>query len=371
MFSRLPRRSLLPALCLLAGPALADPAEDCRNRDLGDAPRLEPCTTAIEAATDPADRADLLLWRAAIHDRAGRGEEAVADFEASKALRPDWADPYVDHGWHLKDGGDLEGAIVQVRKGLEVEPGSLYAHSNLLAFLADAGRWQECLDAAPRALEAGPDDATVIANRGRCYADGGQHEAAIADARRAIELGLEESYVHNNLAWSLIQLGRPAEAVPEAVTAVALDPEDTLAHRNLVRALALSEDVEGAVEAYRAAAPTEATDRRMIANDLAWDLYVKGHAAEALPFAEEAVAAMRETGEKDAATLDTLGHLLAAAGRAEEAVAAFLEAVEAEPARAANYAERLETQGIAADPAKLDAGLLACAETGAACRLSD
>src|SRR5688572_18182573 len=128
MFPDLPRRGLLPvlaAVAALASPALAGPAEDCRNRDLDDTARMAPCTTAIEAASDPADRADLLLWRGAIHKRARDFEQAEADFAAAQALRPDWADPHVERAHLLKEQGDLEGALTAVRQGWEAEPSSL------------------------------------------------------------------------------------------------------------------------------------------------------------------------------------------------------------------------------------------------------
>ena len=370
MFSATLRRGLVPVLCLLAGPALSGPAEDCRNLDIEAADSIAPCTAAIKAATDPAERADLLLWRASSYKSVEDYWRAEADIAAALALRPDWADPFVERAYLLKAQGNTEGALAAAQQSLETEPTSVLAHKTVMSMLADAGRWQDCLDLAPRALELGPDDPETLANRGRCLTDGGDDEAAVADYRRAIGLGLEEFYVHSNLALSLLNLGRPAEALPEAQVAVSLDASNIFAQLNLIRALAETDDVAGAIEAYRTAAPAaEAMDRTNLANTLAWGLYENGHMSEALPFAEEATSAMRESGEPNPDLLDTYAHLLAANGRPQDAANAFLEVVETDPARQANYVKNLGKLGFLSDPSDLTASFLACAKTGAACRL--
>lgn len=373
MFSDLPRRSPLLVLVLFAAPAMADQAEDCRNGDLTDPDRLPACMEAIEAASDPVERADLLLWRGAIHKRAEDYEQAEADFAAAQALRPDWADPLVERAYLLKDQGDLDRALASVQQAWALEPTSIYAGSELMSFLADHGRWQACLELAPQVVALDPEDPYTIAYRGRCLAEGGDHQAAVADGQRAIELGLEDAFVHANLAWSLIEMGQPEEAVVETRAALALDPEHLLAHRHLIRALALTEGPQAAMAALEAA-PADAAERAELANSTAWDLFLDERAAEGLPFSEAAVAAMRESNEPVPAVWDSYGHLLAVAGRPEEAAKAFLKATSLDPVRAAAYVKRLGRLGFSVDPAdpvSLEAALLACAETRAACRLSD
>lgn len=138
MMRRLPA-GLVSALCLLSSPALAGAAEDCRNPDIERAERIAPCTAAIKAATDPVDRADLLLYRGAHYNAQQDYERAEADYVAAQALRPDWADPHVERAYSLLDQGDAKAAIAEAQRGLEVEPTSTLAAVQIMTLMADAG----------------------------------------------------------------------------------------------------------------------------------------------------------------------------------------------------------------------------------------
>ncbi|EYD71541.1 hypothetical protein Rumeso_04942 [Rubellimicrobium mesophilum DSM 19309] len=367
MIPRFPPPGLVPALCLLAAPALAGPAEDCRNPDLARADRIAPCTAAIGAAADVADKADLLLYRGANLYNTGDYAAAEADFAAARKLRPDWADPYVERGYMLQSQGDDAGAAAEMREGLRVEPGSTYAVVGLMSLLADAGRWQECFDTVALASPAAQSDPEVVANRGRCRAELGDHEAALADDRDAIARGYDEAWVHGNMAWSLIALDRPEEAVEEARLAVSREPGFVNGHRNLIEALVQVGRVDEAVDDFRLADLPEPADRMQVANTLAWSLFQAGRGDKGLPFAQDAMAAMGEAGLRDADVVDTYAHLLMVNGRPDDAAKAFMEAVAIDPGYRDGYARRLAGLGYPGDPAQLEASLLACAKTGPGC----
>lgn len=356
---------------LLAGPALADDAADCRNRDYPDLMRLPLCGAAIQAATDPRDRADLLLWRAAIHDRAGDLDAALADFAEAEALAPGWADPLVERSFAFYDRGDLDAALAELARARAVEPGSAYAVQESLNFLADAGRLEECLDLADEAMALGADNTYMQAYLGRCHQDAGQLDEAVAAYARAQELGLNEAFLHANLALLHLERGENDLAAEEARAALALDPAYASAHRTLAETLIAKGDLDGALAHAEEAAPVLGAADDGLANEVAWALYEAGRHEEGLALYERWLASVPDPSSIPTNMHDTQAHLLAALGRPAEAAEAFLIAAKAGGLEVReHYMTHLEALGFGRDMGFRGA-LLACAQTGAACHLAD
>lgn len=372
MSTPLPRSAALLgafAALALAGAVRADPADDCRDRDIADAARLPLCTAAIEAAADPADRADLLLWRGAILSRQGDMPGALADFDAAEALAPAWAEPVVERAYALWDAAQPDAALAELARARALEPGSTYAFQASLDLLADAGRPGECLDLAGPAIALDPQDPAILASVARCQQDAGLLDEALLTYRDALKLGSEEAHVRSNIALLHLDRGEPEAALPHARAAVALDPSHAAAQRNLATALADSGDLDGALAAQAEAWPLLGAEDEGMTNAVAWRLLLAGRAEEGLPLMEAWMAAAPEPRSADA--IDTYAHLLAATGRAGEAAEAFLLAAKAGgPGRREGYEARLSELGFPPERG-LRAALEACAATGAACRLSD
>ncbi len=356
---------------LLAGPALADDAADCRNRDYPDLMRLPLCGAAIQAATDPRDRADLLLWRGAIHSRAGDLDAALADYAEAEALAPGWADPLVERAYAFQAQGDMDAAVAEIARARATEPDSVYALQESLTVLADAGRAQECLGLSDEVLAVAADDAYTHANLGRCHQDAGQLDEALAAYARAEELGIQEAFFHANRALIHLAQDQHDLAIAESEAALALDPAYASAHRTLADALIGKGDLDAAVAIANEAAPVLGADDEGLANEVAWALYNAGRHDEGLAVFDRWLASVADPAAIPTNMHDTQAHLLAALERPAEAAEAFLRAAKAGGlAQREQYLARLDGLGFGRDMG-FRAALLACAETGAACRLAD
>ncbi len=61
----------------------------------------------------------------------GRFDEAIHEFRQAVALKPNYADAYVNLGVALSNKGDLDGAADQFRLALTLEPKHVLAQKNL------------------------------------------------------------------------------------------------------------------------------------------------------------------------------------------------------------------------------------------------
>lgn len=161
----------------------------------------------------------------------GRPAEAVPHFERSLALRPGSAEAHSNLGNALRDLGRGEEAIAQFRRALELEPAYRGAHNNLGIQLAEAGRYAEAIGHFEQALRLKPDDAKTRENLARAlHRQGGvlvaaaRWREAVVVLQRAVEVSPAAAPMHAALAVALAQDGRLAEAVPVFETAVRLDP---------------------------------------------------------------------------------------------------------------------------------------------------
>ena len=91
-----------------------------------------------------------------------------------------------------------------------------------------AGDIDAAIDDYTRSLELAPDDPRVLSNRAEAHYDAGDDDACIADAERAMALDPEDPDPIVHLGEALIRLGRIAEARAFAERAAALGDESLL-----------------------------------------------------------------------------------------------------------------------------------------------
>ncbi len=411
-------RTALPGLVLVlaAGSAQAQAAQDCQDRTLVPSEQRAACNEALEATTDPLERARLLVERVVTYRREqnldmldeatadlaeaerlapdmdpqlradllversemsavqGDFEAALADIEEAERLAPSDADPVIARSMVLDDQGDVEGALAQLSRARELEPDHLRAHLMSMLVFYNAREFEACVESGDKAVEIAPAEAWSWSSRSLCLAELGRTEEALAGLAEAERLKPYNAFVYDDMTLAYLALDRPEEALATARSAVELGPKIEWAQTSLVNALLATGAVDEAITAYREAQAAGVEDTGHMANNLAWGLYLAGEHEKALPIIEEWLAAHPNPAGDEFYhyQVGASAHILAASGRTDEAVQAFLRAAEIGGTEwRGMYQERLTEMGFAPEPGEegFEAALRACVATGEACKL--
>ncbi|MGO9108145.1 MAG: tetratricopeptide repeat protein [Thermoguttaceae bacterium] len=96
----------------------------------------------------------------------GQIDEAIANYEKALQIMPDHAPAHNNLGVALASRGRFDEAIVQCQKALEIMPDHAESHYNLGVALASRGRFDEAIAHFQKALEIMPDYAEAQCNLG-------------------------------------------------------------------------------------------------------------------------------------------------------------------------------------------------------------
>jgi Flp pilus assembly protein TadD len=182
------------------------------------------------------------LWLAASLKRAGRVNEAVAEYQATLRLNPwepnanaNYADILVHSNLSdlLRQLGRRDEAIAHGETAVKLKPELAEAHCNLGIALADAGRLDEALPHYREALRLKPNYPTAGNNLAVALMNQGRLDAALAQIDATLRLSPGDARSRNTRGVILANLGRRDEAGREFERAVALDPADAVARENL------------------------------------------------------------------------------------------------------------------------------------------
>jgi len=192
-----------------------------------------------------------------------------------------------DYAAELAAKGQDEAAIAEWKKALEINPDDPMANNNLGAHLLKRGQLDEALPYFEKAANFKPD-----------YAD-----------------------AQNNLGIVLLQRGRLGEAIEHLEKAEEINPRNTQTYYNLGAAFYLQGKVTKALAEWRAGLHLDPEDLPLL-SQAAWVLATNPQASirNGSEAVELAARAVKLSGAKDPATLDTLAAAYAEAGRFPEAV---------------------------------------------------
>ena len=164
----------------------------------------------------------------------GRGDEALAAFNRSIALKDDDAGVHCNLGAALQAAGRLEESIAACNRALEFEPDHAEAYYNLGCAWRLKGELDQAIAALNRAIELKPDHALAHNNLGIAFHAGGAADQAIAALSRAIELKPDHAEAYNNLGNVLKDQGRLDDALAALRRAVEVKPDFAKAASNLL-----------------------------------------------------------------------------------------------------------------------------------------
>ncbi|WP_239483021.1 tetratricopeptide repeat protein [Paraburkholderia sp. C35] len=183
----------------------------------------------------------------------GRLAQAIAHLRQALALQPDFAEAHNNLGNALKDAGDLQAAEASYRKAIALRPDFAQAYVNLSAVLRRQQSHMLAVTTALRAVELAPALAEAHNNLGNAYQGLDDLAAAAASYRRALELNAADASVHHNLSLVLLKRGQYADALTHCRRAIAAGAPNASMHVCLGDILRAQGDLDGAIDAYRAA----------------------------------------------------------------------------------------------------------------------
>ena len=171
----------------------------------------------------------------------GQLDEAIAEYEKALEIKPDYADSHNNLANALLQKGLVDEATVHYRRALEIEPEFAEPRNNLANVLFKQGRVDEAIEEYKKAAAKRSDFAEVQYNLGSALIVKGDWNGAIQYLEAAIKIDSTYARAHNKLGIAFGATGKTPEAVREFKEAVRLDPNYAEAHFNLGYVLAHSE----------------------------------------------------------------------------------------------------------------------------------
>jgi tetratricopeptide (TPR) repeat protein len=220
----------------------------------------------------------------------------------------------------------LEDAMNEYRAAIAEKPDYAPAHNNLGFMLGSAGKFDEALTEFNEALQCESDTAKTHFGMGVIYGREGQTQKAIAEFQSATKLEPDWPDAHFNLGIALEHSGQLDEAVVELQTAVNLEPNSAKFRFNLGNALAQMNRQLEAIEQFQKSLELNSSNVECRV-DLATALARNGKLDDAIAQFREALKL-----QPDAAEIhNNLGYALEMRGQTNEAVAEFQQALKLKP----------------------------------------
>ena len=110
---------------------------------------------------------------------------------------------------------DWAGAETELKRAIELNPGSVDAHYDYAQYLATQGRVEESIREGHRAQELDPVSPRVIGIMGYYYLEAGRYDDSIAQFKRALELDPTALWLHCMLGWTYATQGDYEQAIHE------------------------------------------------------------------------------------------------------------------------------------------------------------
>ncbi len=198
-------------------------------------------------------RASIHNDRGVAHWRERRYQQALADFEKSIALNPDYAPVYNNRGNVLMQMGRTEDAIKDFTRAIELAPAYGAAFNNRgNAYLA-LGRIAEAEADLRRASKLLPSSAAPLNGRGKVAAAQSLPFASMRYLNRAILLNRNYPAAYRNRAAAHIEVRQYDDALSdlEQVVATSEGDQDLLIQRGMIHARA--GDQQAAIQDFSAA----------------------------------------------------------------------------------------------------------------------
>jgi tetratricopeptide (TPR) repeat protein len=276
------------AVVAIAGPALADDLDLCRDRQTEAKARLDACEKIVAAgqatakdlgianfvrgqafvskgnndkavaafdaahAADP-DALEYVTWRGLAYERKGDDDHALADYNLVLQARPQAALARNFRGTlHFRKGA-LQSALDDFNGALKVAPNLYIAHVNRGRVLTINKDYDGALSDFAEAERIDPGALQARSSRCLAYTDMGKFDSAIADCNSVLEKMPKNQFVLVSRAEAYLAKGDLDTALKEFNFVLGLNPNNVRAHTGRGQVFERKHNLEQARADYRSA----------------------------------------------------------------------------------------------------------------------
>jgi tetratricopeptide (TPR) repeat protein len=276
------------AVVAIAGPALADDLDLCRDRQTEAKARLDACEKIVAAgqatakdlgianfvrgqafvskgnndkavaafdaahAADP-DALEYVTWRGLAYERKGDDDHALADYNLVLQARPQAALARNFRGTLYFRKGALQSALDDFNGALKVAPNLYIAHVNRGRVLTINKDYDGALSDFAEAERIDPGALQARSSRCLAYTDMGKFDSAIADCNSVIEKMPKNQFVLVSRAEAYLAKGDLDTALKEFNFVLGLNPNNVRAHTGRGQVFERKHNLEQARADYRSA----------------------------------------------------------------------------------------------------------------------
>lgn len=147
------------------------------------------CTEVIEKTQYDRTRANALNYRGLFYSRAGRLEEALADFNETVRLIPDHSGGYVNRANVYRKQGKYDLMMADLEAAKEARPDNPTSYNNHAYLLVEEGDYAAALPLIEKTFDLGGDDVEFYDTYGHALMGLGRAEEAEAAFAEAIRQG--------------------------------------------------------------------------------------------------------------------------------------------------------------------------------------
>ena len=165
----------------------------------------------------------------------GQVDDAVAQYEKALEIYPNYAVAHYSLGNALLQKGQLDEALTQYQKAVEIDPNDEEAHVNFGNALFQKGQLDEAVAQFQKAVAINPNDAEAHYNLGNALSRRGQLDGAVAQFQKALEIAPDSFATHFNLGVAFFQKGQLDEAITQLQEVLRLKPDYGPAQDNLAK----------------------------------------------------------------------------------------------------------------------------------------
>jgi Flp pilus assembly protein TadD len=232
-------------------------------------------------------------------------------------------------GESLLQKGRMDEAIIQFRKGLEIQPDNLLAHTDLAAALYQKGQVSEAIDHFRKVIALRPADPLNHYNLGIALFYNGQLNEAAAQFQKAMELQPNYARDLSQLGNAALHRGQMDEAIVVFEILLKVQPDDAEAHFVLGVIYLKKGEANKAISHLQASLKSQ-PDNAGACNQLAWVLATSPDPSirdgqKALELAQRANVL---SGGTNPVVLETLAAANAGTGHFSEAIAIARQALQ-------------------------------------------